>query len=232
MSDNKLNYDNTNTQIKQQRNAINPDMSKKLNIRVNTALVDDSCCIDTKIRQSVAPGNYKTANFYSCECLMPEVVDMATNQTGLHFKNGVEIAPCVVDDNSIMRQGQTKQFPKCPQQLFTRPYLTTPYMGRGVNGFTMPAEELNLQTGEDTSMKRPCNTLSGITIEHQWAPLIPIISNNIQNPIHIIEEEHGWVRGGLNSSLLIQDYDYAARCGKMPNKVLNEEFWLDKHHNL
>lgn len=233
MSSNELAYDKNNTLIKQARSCVNPDLSKKLNLHYKTDLRNDKCFIDTQTTQSRGPGQYQTANHYHCECLMPETVNIATNLPAVFFKNGHDVAPCVVDNSTQLRIGKTRKFPKCPNQLFERPYKTTPNMMRGPSGFVYPAEELNLLSGEPTTTKRQCNTLSGITIEHQWTPLIDHLKNNIQSPQHIIEEEHNWVRGGILTHNLINDFDYLQRCGySYMDKEMNSEFWEDKHLNL
>jgi hypothetical protein len=236
MSNNQLVYDKNEKMLKSERNCVNPDMSKKLNLHYKTNLRDDRCFIDVNTRQSMGPGQYTISNHYSCECLMPDTVRTATNLPAVFFKNGYDVAPCVIDGATELRLGKTRKYPRCPNQLFERPYKTVPFMGRGNAGALMPDMELNLQTGEDTSVKRQCNTLSGITIPHQFTPLIDHLSQNIQNPIHIIEEDgiaEGIRRGGNNTSLLIQDLDWMNRCGyNYMDKETNREFWNDKHNFL
>lgn len=232
MSSNLLVHDVNNTPIQQQRNCINPDMSKKLNINYKTHLRDDKCFIDENTKQSMGPGTYVTSNNYHCECLAPDMVNNATDNTNIFFKNGYDVGSCVIDDANKLRIGKTKKYPKCPNQLYTRPYLTVPYMGRGSGDIKL---ETSLQPGEDTSAKRECNTLSGITIPHYFTPLIGHLQENVQNPEHIIEEsaEAGWIRGGAPSRLVVRDIDYLERCGyKYLDKETNKEFWENKHEYL
>jgi len=224
MSSNELNFDKNNTMIQQERNCIDKrDGSKKFNVNYKAMSHDDKCFIDIDTRQSIGPGNYGVTNLYDCECLMPDVVKNATDNVCVPFKNGSDIAPCVIDDSSKLRWGLQKKFPKWPQQLFERPYMTTPGMSRGplhVN------EDTELKFAEPTALKKSSNTLSGITIPNMFIPLIDHLEYNIQLPIHIIPEEHGWINGGAPSRLVVRDFDYSTRCGKSyMNKTTNEDFW-------
>lgn len=234
MSSNELNYDKTNSQMKEQRNCVNFDGSKKFNVNYKAMSHDDKCFIDIDTRQSIGPGNYTVTNLYDCECLMPDVVKNATDNVMMFYKNGYDTAPCVVDDSSKLRVGLTKRYPKCPQQLYERPYLSTPYMGRG---YLQPNLESELIFSEDTAVKKSCNTLSGITIPQQFTPLLPYLEYNVQNPNHIIEENNGWIRSGLPSKLVVRDQDMKERCGKnyhytYMNKTTNPEFWQQKSQML
>jgi hypothetical protein len=224
MSTNVLNFDKNNTMIQQERNCINIDGSKRFNVNYKAMSHDDKCFIDIDTRQSIGPGNYGVTNFYDCECLMPTVVKNATDNVCVPFKNGYGTEdPCVVDDGSKLRIGLHKKFPKCPQQLFERAYLTVPYMGKG---YLRPDEESQLKFAEDTKIKRSCNTLSGISVPHQYYPLIDHLSFNVQNPEHIIEENQGWIRSGAPSRLVVKDYDYATRCNKAYMQTsTNADFW-------
>ena len=232
MSTNELVHDTQNTLIQQQRNCVNPDKSKKLNLHYKTNLRDDKCFVDVHTRQSMGPGKYQVSNNNHCECGIPDVVKTATNVPMLFFRNGYGVAGCSIDGDTKLRVGKTRKFPKCPNQLFTRPYLTVPYMGRGSGNMNL---ETQIVPGEDTSQKRQCNVLSGITIPHYFTPLIDHVKDNIQNPVHIIPEAalDGWVRGGSPSRLIVRDIDYLERCGyKYMDKETNKDFWANKHNLL
>jgi hypothetical protein len=147
----------------------------------------------------------------------------------MNFTNGYGTEnSCVVDDGSKLRIGLHKKYPKCNQQLFERPYKTVPFMGNGVFNAN---EESVLKFAEPTSIKRSSNTLSGITIPHQYTPLLDHLSYNVQNVDHIIQEsiDPGWVRSGVLTRNVVRDSDYATRCQKAyMNKSTNEDFWKGK----
>ena len=227
MSTNELNFDKNNTMIQQERNCIDKrDGSKKFNVNYKAMAHDDKCFIDIDTRQSIGPGNYGVTNLYDCTCLIPDVIKNATDNVCIPFKNGNDVASCVIDDSSKLRIGLQKKFPKCNQQLFERPYLTVPYMGRGE---LKVDEDSQLKFAEDTKLKKSSNVLSGITIGNAFTPLLDYLSYNVQNTAHIIEEEQGWVRSGVNSRNLIKDQDYVIRCGKSyMNKTTNQDFWTGK----
>ena len=227
MSSNELNFDKNNTMIQQERNCIDKrDGSKKFNINYKAMAYDDKCFIDIDTRQSIGPGNYGVTNLYDCECLIPDIVKNATDNVCIPFKNGVDVASCIIDESTKMRIGLNKKFPKCNQQLFERPYKTVPYMGKGV---LMVDQDSELKFGEDTKVKRSNNTLSGVSVPNFFMPLVDHLSANIQNPIHLIEENQGWIRSGAPSRLVVRDSDYATRCNKAyMNKSTNQDFWSGK----
>jgi hypothetical protein len=227
MSTNELNFDKNNTMIQQERNCIDKrDGSKQFNINYKAMANDDKCFIDIDTRQSIGPGNYGVTNLYDCECLIPDVMKNATDNVCVPFTNGYDVAPCVVDDSSKLRIGLQKKFPKCPQQLFERPYKSVPYMGRGV---LMVDQDSELKFAEDSRTKRSNNTLSGVTVPNYFLPLLPYLEYNVQNTTHIIEEEQGWIRSGAPSRLIVRDSDYSIRCNKAyMNKSTNQDFWTNK----
>jgi len=227
MSSNELNFDKNNTMIQQERNCIDKrDGSKKFNINYKAMAYDDKCFIDIDTRQSIGPGNYGVTNLYDCECLIPDIVKNATDNVCVPFTNGYDVAPCVVDDSTKLRIGLQKKFPKCNQQLFERPYKTVPLMAKG-NFYVDQDSELKFS--ENTATKRSNNTLSGISIANYFTPLVDHLSFNIQNPIHLIEENQGWVRSGVPSRTLIRDEDYLQRCSRAyMNPKMNESFWTGK----
>ena len=75
------------------------------------------------------------------------------------------------------------------------------------------SKETNLIQSKNTSIRRPCNTLSGITID-RFIPQIPQLKKNIQNPMHLIQEVNNtnWVRGGQPSRQYIKNKEYLNKC--------------------
>jgi len=233
MSSNELNFDRSNQMLQAERNCINFDGSKKFNLNYKAMSYDDACFVDTQTRQAIGPGNYAVTNYFDCECMMPQTVKNATDNVAVPLGQngyGTEQA-CVVDTGSSMRIGLQRRYPKCPQQLFERPYKTIPLMAKGV---LYPDRESELQFSEDTRVKRSCNTLSGITVPQQYTPLLPYLEYNVQNEKHIVQEVFpGWRRGGNDTRLVVRDADYAARCGKAyQHPYTNDWFWQNKSQLL
>jgi hypothetical protein len=236
MSSNELNFDKSNQMLQAERNCINFDGSKKFNVNYKAMSYDDKCFIDTDTRSSIGVGNYRLFSPYSCECMIPETVKSATDNVCVPFKNGYGTEQaCVVDDGSKLRVGLVRKHPKCNQQLFPRHTLTVPYMGRG---YLKPNEESELIFSEDTKVKRSCG-MSGISIPNYFTPLLPYLSYNIENPVHLIQEynDPAWRRGGADTRLVVRDYDLMQRCGKnyhyaYMNKTTNPEFWQNKSQLL
>ena len=125
MSSNLLNTSNNpNKDIQTQRNCVNPN-SGKLRFRDFTKTHDDSCYITEQTKQSLGPGKYQVSNHNHCECGIPDVVDKATSTPLVYFQNGYGVAGCVVDKSTELRVGKSKNNPKCPIQLFERPYQSS-----------------------------------------------------------------------------------------------------------
>lgn len=193
---------------------------------------DDPCFQEIQTLQSMGPGGYQVANHFDCDTMIKNTIQNATENRAMVFKNGHDVGCGVIDDHSKLRIGATRKFPKCPNQLFTRPFLTVPYMGRGSGNMDL---ESQINPGDMTRVKRSVNTLSGVTIPHYFTPLVPHLQFNVQNPEHIVQEtvDADWVRGGTNSRNVIRDEDYLERCGyQYMNKSTNDYFWKNKHQNL
>ena len=71
-------------------------------------------------------------NFRSCDADLVNVLNRATENKGVTVKDGFDVNKNKIDDNSNVRFGTVESRPKCSQQLFTRPYKTVPFMGRGM----------------------------------------------------------------------------------------------------
>jgi hypothetical protein len=227
MSSNLLEYDTTNKLIENERNCLVLDKVLPFKVHSKTKAYDDACYLDIQTGQSKGPGNYRLENLYSCECNIPDTVEVATSNHNMVWKDGYSTPNCAIDTSSVMRYGVTSnENPKCPQQLFHRPFKTTPYKGRGLGNIEL---ETQLLPGENTVTTRPCNVLSGSsTLDRVMVPLVPHLKANVQNPENLIEEvaEDGWIRGGSPSRLVIRDVDYLQRCGyNYMDKEANTDFW-------
>lgn len=187
---------------------------KNLNFDSWTRQDRDKCYVDTRLEQNIQHSNYNVRNFHSCACGAPEVAEVANAQPNIFYRDGYGVAGangCAVDSDSMFRNGSMITNPRCKNQLFEDPYLTTPYLGRGWGDKCI---ESSLLEGQDTHQKRSCNTLSEITINNYFQPLIPMVQSN-QYPQHVIQEvaDKKWVRGGNASRQIIKNIDYRMKCG-------------------
>ena len=204
----------------------------KLDIQNPNRLNEDNCEKLFTTKQSESPGIYNLTQYRDCQCGVPQVVETAVENPMIQFRDGYGISECFMDEDSDLRVGQTKKNPKVPNQLFTRPYKTVPYMGRGSGDSFV---ESQLRVGEDTFIRKQCNTLSGINIPNvdpNHMPMINHLKQNIQNPIHIIPHDalEGWVRGGAPSRQIVRDIEYLERCGSNYHKQAMEASQRNQVH--
>jgi hypothetical protein len=185
-----------------------------MNVNKLTRVRDDRCYNTARDSQSDNSCMYMTTAFKDCDCNAPNVRDIAMNEPTITYRDGYGWTGkdgCNIDADSQMRNASNLTNMRVIQQLYTRPYTTVPYMGRG----TTDAElESIMQSGEDTSQKKQCNTLSGIYID-RFVPLVPCLEKNVQNPVHLVEEvaRKDWVRGGVPSRDIVRNTDYLMKCG-------------------
>ena len=193
-----------------------------------TNLHYDSCYQSVQKKQSAGPGVYQLNNYRSCRCEAPGVKRAAIERPGYsakQYRDGygwTSIKGCNIDKDSRMRNARNLTNLSVINQLWERPYLTVPYMGRGAGNSVI---ETRLTPGEDTFQNRPCNTLAGYDMtDFNMTPLVPCLRDNIQKPEHIIEENQGWVRSGVPSRQMIRNKDYLEKCGYK----YNGKYWVKK----
>lgn len=196
------------------------------NINNHTNLDSDNCQKLFKDKQSESPGIYYLNKYNDTSCGISTVVEVAAQNPTINFRDGYGVTECYVDDDSKLRVGRMRKNPKCPNQLFTRPYATVPYMGRGSGDSYL---ESQIRVGEDTAERKQCNTLAGINIKNvdpNHMPMIDHLKNNIQNPVHIVPEValDGWVRGGAPSRQIVKDIEYLEKCGSKYQKIAAQKY--------
>ena len=126
----------------------------------------------------------------------------ATLQPTVNFRGnggGFGLSGSVIDNDSKLSisANQSREFEKL--QLFQRPYLTVPYLGKGSNN---PDLESELLQGEHTSDKKSIATISALPyIDYSTYPLMDSVKNRMNNPKYSIDEIglDGFVRGGSSS---------------------------------
>lgn len=177
-------------------------------------LGDDVCYQTEKNRQNTDFGNYNLTNYFTQHCGLKKPLELATSQPNVFIRDGYGpggAGGCNIDSDSNLRIGTIQTNPKSKISLYTRPFLTVPYLGRGP---ARPLEEARLQQGDHIRNKRSCSTVTETSyIDYRQYPLIPSIKGSVTNPDNLIEgvAAKGWIRGGLPSRDLIRDQDYAQK---------------------
>ena len=196
--------------------------TEELRINQFTRMEYDDCEMKNRYNETTNPGKYSLFNFHSCKCKASDIEKVANNQPNVYFKDGygwTGLNGCIVDNDSNLRFKDCNKLTKFGEknQLFHRPYLSVPFMGRGIGNACL---ETQLKPGEDTSQKKQCNSLSGNYKDNNFIPLIPSIKNNIQKPEHIIHDSalNGWIRGGLPSRQIVRNINYIGDGGKLYTK--------------
>ena len=188
-----------------------------------TRLNEDHCTLNLRHSTTVKPGDYIIQNYKDINCNANnhnnKVLNKSVSQPIVLHRDGYGISGCNVDIDSQLRNANNLTNLKNINQLYERPYLTTPYMGRGIGDI---CKETMMNPGENTLQKKQCNNLAGINID-RFIPQISCIERNIQNNIHIITEDSqsDWVRGGQDSRQLIRNSNYLNKCGYK----YNNKFW-------
>ena len=178
-----------------------------------TRLGTDVCSVTQDSVMNVKHGNYMLTNFATKDCTMKQPIQFATNQPNVFFKSPQQMGlnGCNVDDHSKLTVGTIQTHPKCRLNLYQRPYLTVPYLGRGPHN---PVMESHLQQGDHITNKKSIGTISEeSTIDLQYYPLLPSLRNTIANPNNLIEDvaDNRWVRGGMPSREYMKSKDYVSQ---------------------
>ena len=135
--------------------------------------------------------------------------------------NHYDLKGCLVDNDSNLRFHDATQL----RYINQLPKLKNAgFYGKG--DFDVDAESI-IQSGNITRVDRPCNVLSGVSIDNLQPALFPMIDrlkSEVQNNIHLIPEDSmtSWVRGGLPSRQIARNVDYINRCEQLKNNGINK----------
>ena len=190
-----------------------------LSLNNQSRLDYDECYINNEEKNSIKQGLYNLTNFHDCNCEPENTKEMWAENPTTYYRDGYGYNTCNIDLDSKLRGNNLTNL-NCIQSLRHRPYLTTPFMGRGIGDVCLESE---IRPGESTFQNRPCNNLAGVSIENYFTPMIPCLRQNVQNPKHIIPELSSkcWVRGGQDSRQMVRNIDYLKKCGYK----FNGKFW-------
>lgn len=151
--------------------------------------------------------NHMLTDYFS-STLSDQHVQFAIQQPTMNFNglaNGNGIYNASVDKESMLKLKPTEERSLEKLQLFSRPFITVPYLGRGSCD---PALESQLQQGEPVTEKKSVSTI----MEKSFGPysLYPTDSkmeNQVKDASHTVEEAamDGWVRGGMSTREMPSD---------------------------
>ena len=166
---------------------------------------NDNVAIDQRNIQNMNNANHRLENFYP-SCPMNSAIQFATNQPQVFYKGSHEggIKGCEIDANNELKYTHITK-PACKLSLVERPYLTIPYLGRGMGDTDT---EFMLRSGENLLNKKTVNPLMENNFTgHKNYPLIDPIQKTITNPEYLIEEDamNGWNRAGVSARNFARD---------------------------
>ena len=180
-------------------------LNQKFVIDEQTSLHDDVCHNNGKNIQSDSVNDYMLSNFADCDCDIKNVLKVSTDNRGLTVKDGYGISECNVDSETGLRIGTVKRHHKVDQQLFPRPFATTPFIQRGE---VKPDLESKLLSSLQNIKHKQMQNVS--VEDNIFEPLNSNLAATVQDPIHIIQQDvsRTWVRGGVPSRQAVKDADY------------------------
>ena len=141
--------------------------------------------------------NHMLADYFSDKTTTSQI-QFATQQPTM-MVSGTGVTGAVIDVESILtlKTEQERAFEKL--QLFPRPFLTVPYLGRGGGD---PMLEAKLQQGEIVSDKKSVSTIMEQSFgKYTQYPMDSQMEQRVRDPANVVQESalDGWVRGGVNS---------------------------------
>lgn len=143
--------------------------------------------------------NYTLSNYFT-QNHSNDHVHFATKHPTMNFNgitHGGGLHSGMIDTESILtlKTQQEREFEKV--QLFERPFLTVPYLGKGSCD---PLLESQLLQGEMVSDKKSVSTIMDKSFsKYSLYPTDDNMVERVKNPSYYVEEfaMDGWVRGGV-----------------------------------
>jgi hypothetical protein len=159
----------------------------------------DSTDNSQKNMQNTQYISYTTSHMFN-DSLKNNQLDFIYSQPTLNVSAtafGVGLNGSLIDADSklLINSTQERAFEKL--QLFQRPFVTIPYLGRGSCD---PALELQLLQGETVSDKKSTSTIMDKTfMDYHIQPNNEKMQERMSNSSNYVEESalNGWVRGGI-----------------------------------
>jgi len=151
--------------------------------------------------------NYTLSDYFS-DKTTDSHVNFATKQPAVMFSgitHGAGLHSSVVDDESLLHLKAEQDHAVEKLQLFPRPFVTIPYLGRGSCD---PVLESQLLHGEMISDKKSTSTIMDKSFsEYALYPTDKNMEERVNNAENYVEEAalEGWVRGGMSTREMSSD---------------------------
>jgi hypothetical protein len=135
-------------------------------------------------------------------------VNFATKQPAVMFSgitHGSGLISSAIDAESILKLKTEQDHAVEKLQLFQRPFLTVPFLGRGSCD---PALESQLLLGEMVSDKKSASTIMDKSFaQYALYPTDKKMEERVNNAANTVEEAalDGWVRGGMTTREMSTD---------------------------
>lgn len=178
-------------------------------INARTGLYNDPCSINLLNQTNTMSSQYHFPAYLSNVDPSRGNYFESVLQPGVFQTGNYAGFPSHVDDGSEIRNGKLGNIVthgKAKRIFKTGSYLSPPYMGPKTAALE-PDVMSKLYLGELTHDK---GSLRGRNID-RFVPLLPEIESQIQNPRHLIPKY--WVRGGMDTRVVIRNIDYLKTCG-------------------
>lgn len=138
-------------------------------------------------------------------CTMNHTTHFATGFPAMNYTGNygnTAVGGCDVDLYSRLVLGDEGTFRvKGHQQLFPRPWATTPNMGGGPSAAMKDTESKLIQSAPIRQTKE-CGTVTDKTFGNYWTPMIPELRGEMADVNTYVEQ---WTRGGDPSRLIFKD---------------------------
>lgn len=168
--------------------------------RMNSDITDQT----ERTIQNTRFNNYTLAN-YNSDSLSDGHIEFAITQptmmtSGTALGSGVNAAYVDAESALNLKRVQERHYEKL--QLFQRPFLTVPYLGKGSCDPTLESQLLH---GESVTEKKSVSTIMEKSFG-QYA-LYPVESEKGIDTAKLVEEAalSGWVRGGMTTRDMADD---------------------------
>ena len=173
-----------------------------------TNLREDPCARQIDEAQGQLAAHYYVNNFYR-PCETNEEYSARLTEP-MHQYKVYAPSMCHIPIDSQLRYAPLTNQGEI-YQLFTRPYVSVPYMGAGQNSACNKDLESRLLFGESTTTYKACEPLSEATIDrYQCLPDY----GNPQRVEHVVEP---WIHGGENTRDYVRRVNHDRWCKNMEN---------------